>query len=107
MRILLDECLPKPLKREFGSVHVVLTVPEAGWSGTKNGKLLALASTSFDVLVTTDTNLEYQQNLSDYELIVVVVLAVSNDIAVLSPLVPAVLDALANAKGGDVIKVGN
>lgn len=106
MRILLDECLPRRLKREFGAGHLVLTVPEAGWAGTKNGRLIALAASSFDVFVTTDTSLKYQQNLSAKSLIIVVLLAISNDIALLSPLIPAVLDVLARAKPGEVIRVG-
>jgi hypothetical protein len=59
MRILLDEDLP----RRFGALlvgHEVTTVPQCGWSGVKNGKLLALAATQFDVFLTMDKNLEYQ-----------------------------------------------
>lgn len=58
MKVLLDECLPKKLKREVNG-DVVKTVPEMGWAGKKNGVLLRLAEQEFDVLLTNDQNLEY------------------------------------------------
>jgi hypothetical protein len=61
MRILLDECVPRRLKHELGD-HEVRTVTEMGWAGMKNGALLQLAAESFDVLLTTDRNLAFQQN---------------------------------------------
>ena len=64
MRVLLDECVPRRLKREFVG-HDVKTAPEMGWASKKNGELLALAAVDFDVFLTTDRNLSYQQNLSD------------------------------------------
>ena len=67
MRILLDECVPRGLKRSFPG-HVVLTVPAIGYAGKKNGELLPLISGKFDVLVTTDVNLQYQQRLSTYDI---------------------------------------
>jgi len=63
MRILLDESLPRRLKTEFVG-HEVATVAERGWSGVKNGELLTLAAERFDVFVTADQNLQYQQNLA-------------------------------------------
>lgn len=62
MRILLDECLPRKLKKDLIG-HDVLTVPEMGWRGVKNGELLRRAKNSFDVFVTIDQGLQYQQNL--------------------------------------------
>jgi len=62
MKVLLDECVPKRLANEFHN-HDVSTVTKEGWSGTKNGDLLKLATRRFDVFVTVDQNLEYQQNL--------------------------------------------
>ena len=62
MRILLDESLPRRLRGVF-SGHEVVTVVEAGWSGVKNGELLRLTSMNFDLFVTADQNLQYQQNL--------------------------------------------
>ena len=54
MKILLDECLPKKLKKEIIN-HQVITVPEQGWAGIKNGELLKLASSSFDAFITIET----------------------------------------------------
>lgn len=59
MKILLDECLPRRIKRELPG-HEVLTVPEAGWTSLKNGRLLRLAEVSFDVFITVDRNMQYQ-----------------------------------------------
>lgn len=65
------------------------------------------AAKEFDVLLTLDRNLEYQQNFSGVALAVIVVHALSNDIAVLRPLMPAVLEAMAHAKPGVVTHVDN
>ncbi len=67
MRVLLDECVPKRLKREL-SGHDVSTVVEMGWSGVKNGKLLALAAAEFDCFLTVDANIENQQHLPNSRL---------------------------------------
>jgi hypothetical protein len=67
MRILLDECAPRPLKREFVE-YKIRTVVEMGWSGKKNGELLRLMiQEGFTILLTTDQNLRYQQNLLESE----------------------------------------
>jgi hypothetical protein len=63
MRILLDEDLPRSLGKLLTG-HEPETVPRCGWSGVKNGKLLALAATRFDVFLTMDQNIEFQQNLA-------------------------------------------
>lgn len=60
MRLLLDECIPKRLKRELLG-HEVRTVQDMGWSGIKNGALLRLADGRFDALLTVDQGIEYQQ----------------------------------------------
>jgi hypothetical protein len=78
--------------------HSVRTVVEAGWSGIKNGKLLALAATEFDAFITVDKNLQFQQNLEKLPIAVVVIDAVSNELPVLLPLVPALLRELASLK---------
>ena len=87
MKVLLDECLPKKLKREVHA-DVVRTVPEMGWAGTKNGALLRLVEREFDDFLTNDQSLEYQQNLKRFDLAVVVLVAVTNDIGDLKPLMP-------------------
>ncbi len=93
MRILLDEDLP----RRLGALlvgHENSTVPRSGWAGIKNGKLLALAATKFEVFLTMDQNLEFQQNLANLPIAVLVVEAVSNRMEHLLPLVPAILREL-------------
>ena len=77
MRLLLDDCVPARLRKALPS-HVVTTVGEVGWSGIKNGKLLALAAASFDALVTVDKDLPYQQNAAGLPTAVMVLHAVSN-----------------------------
>jgi hypothetical protein len=62
MRVLLDECVPRALREELLE-HGVTTVAEAGWAGVKNGVLLHLAAKQFDVFLTVDRKLEYQQKL--------------------------------------------
>ena len=105
MRVLLDECVPRALRDELPGHHV-RTVAESGWAGVKNGELLRLAANSFDVLLTVDRNLEYQQNFVGAALAVIVVHAPSNDVAVLKPLRPEVLRAIPGAARGKVTNVG-
>ena len=93
MRILLDESLPSELKTELPG-HDVRTVQEAGWSGLSNGELLARSAPTFEVFVTADQNLQYQQNLSALPLAVVVLVAKSNRLQDLRPLLPDLLDRL-------------
>ena len=105
MRVLLDECLPRRLKREIVG-HDARTVPEMGWASKRNGELLALAATEFDVFLTVDRNLSYQQDVSAFDIAIVVVVARSNSIEDLRPLTPRIVDALANAQRGRVTLVG-
>jgi hypothetical protein len=76
-----------------------------GWSGTKDGALLQRAAESFDVLLTTDRNLAFQQNLTAVHIGIVVMHAPSNDITVLRRIVPAVLETLLQIKAGEVVRV--
>ena len=71
MRIVLDEKLPRPLRRVFGPEHQVATVQELGLAGTSNDALLAQLEGGFDVFVTADKNLRYQQNLAGRTLAIV------------------------------------
>lgn len=104
MRVFLDECVPRALRTELPG-HEVKTVAETGWAGVKNGALLQFAATRFDVLLTVDRSLEYQQNFSGLTIAVIVIDAPSNDIEVLRPLMPKVLEALTKAKPGVVTHV--
>jgi predicted nuclease of predicted toxin-antitoxin system len=93
MRLLLDECVPARLRKALPG-HEVVTVVQAGWSGIKNGKLLALAATQYEAFVTVDKNLPYQQNQSSLPVAVVMLDAVSNELHHLLPLIPALEAAL-------------
>ena len=105
MRVLLDECVPKRLGRELVG-HDVRTVPQEGWSGKKNGELLALVSAAgFEVLLTVDQGIRYQQNLQTAGVAVVVMIGASNQLADLVPLVPEVLAALNRVQAGDTVEV--
>ena len=90
MHILLDEDIPRRLGPLLTG-HEVSTVPRSGWAGTKNGKLLALAATRFDVFLTMDQNIEFQQNLTALPIAILVVQAKSNRIEHLVLLIPAIL----------------
>ena len=105
MRLLLDECVPKRLKRELPG-HEVRTVHEAGWAGVKNGALLRAADGLFDVLLTVDQGVQYQQNLAGLRISAVVMVAPSNDIDDLRPLLPLVVAAVVQIQPGQVIRVG-
>ena len=76
-----------------------------GWSGVRNGDLLRLAAAQFDALVTVDKNLPYQQNLADLPIAVVVLLAHSNELNALLPLVPAMETALAELQPCSLVRV--
>ena len=93
MRLLLDECVPARLRKALPS-HQVSTVGLEGWSGVKNGRLLALAASRFDAFITVDKNLPFQQNTSSLPVAVLVLDAVSNELPYLLPLVPALEAAL-------------
>ena len=105
MRLLLDECIPKRLCRELAE-HDVRTVQQSGWGGLTNGRLLVAAQQDFDVFLTVDQNLRFQQNISGFEIAVVVLEAPSNDIEDLRPLIPRVLALIPQLRPGQVLRVG-
>ena len=104
MRVLLDECLPRRLNRDLPG-HEVRTAPEMGWASKRNGELLALAVGQFDVFLTADRNLSYQQDLSSFDIAIVVLVARSNRLDDLRPLVPRVLEMLPTAKRREVTRI--
>ena len=104
MRVLLDECLPRRLKRDLPG-HEVLTVPEAGWASLKNGVLLRLAAERFDVFLTVNRALPFQQHGRDMEIAIVVLIASANRLDVLRPLMPAVLKQLDSLRPGTVTRI--
>lgn len=105
MKVLLDECLPRKLKRELPE-HEVSTVTERGWSGIKNGRLMALAEAEFDLFLTVDQNLKYQQNLKGVNIRIILLIARNNRLKTLLPLMPDVREALGNMKAGEFIHLG-
>lgn len=104
MRVLLDECLPRRLKRSITG-HEIVTVPEAGWAGKSNGDLLRLASDRFDAFVTVDRNMPAQQR-GRPGLALVILAARSNRFQDVEPLVPELLATLATISKGQVVRLG-
>jgi predicted nuclease of predicted toxin-antitoxin system len=106
MKVLIDECSPKALKRHLADHgHECLTVQEAGWAGKKNGELLDLADPLFDVFVTLDTNVQFQQNLAGRKIAVVVLHYSSNRLDHLRQYFPACVLALEKIKPGQIVRV--
>jgi predicted nuclease of predicted toxin-antitoxin system len=105
MNVLLDECLDWRLGRELTG-HNVKSVQDMGWHGIENGRLLALAQDQFEVLVTGDRNLSFQQNLSQFTLSVVVLHAQSIRLSHTRPLMAKVLVLLPTLKPGQLVRVG-
>ena len=102
MKVLLDECVTRKLRRDFQE-HEVHTVEEAGLKGLKNGELLRSASGQYDVLVTVDQNLQHQQNIKSLNLAVLVLAARRNSYKALHPLMSEALNALKQIKTGEVV----
>lgn len=93
MKLLLDECIDRRFAKEL-SGHDVKTVPQMNWAAKKNGELLALAETEFDVFITVDRNLSFQQNLPKFNIAVLILHVPSNRLADLQPLAPKILSVL-------------
>jgi hypothetical protein len=107
MNLLLDECVPRPLKRSFlVEGHACSTVPEAGLAGKRNGELLRLAERYFQVLITLDKGLPFQQNLGRGKIALLIIRASSNRLIDILPHVPACVTALRTIKPGEVVRVG-
>jgi predicted nuclease of predicted toxin-antitoxin system len=105
MRILLDESLPRGLAALIVG-HSVSTVRVEGWAGVKNGKLLALAATRFDVFLTADRNLEFQQNLATLPISVVVLICSRTRLENMAHLVPELMGRLQKLPPKAVTRVG-
>jgi predicted nuclease of predicted toxin-antitoxin system len=107
MKILIDECLPAGLKGSLAALgYECETVRRAGYGSKKNGELLQLAEGQWDVLLTSDRNIKYQQNLTGRNVSIVILLAKSNRIKDLLPLLPACAQALLSLPSGRVVEVG-
>lgn len=105
MKILIDECVDQRLRLLFDG-HDCQTAAYAGFAGLKNGVLLANAEAAgFEVMVTTDQEIPFQQNLNIRRISIVVLCAPTNQISDLRPLVPEALRALDSIEPGQVIRV--
>ena len=99
MKILLDECVDQRFRHELVG-HDVTTVQEAGWSGKKNGELLALAVAAYEVFITVDRNLSFQQNIPNLKLAVLVLISRTNRLADLKSLTSEAMAELRRIKPG-------
>ena len=107
MRILIDECIPRKFKSSLTAHgHDCSTVPEAGFAGKKNGELLAVAEGHFDVFVTIDRGLRFQQNLQGRRIALIVIRAKSNRLADIRPRAPECLLVLETINPGQIVEVG-
>jgi hypothetical protein len=104
VRVPLDECIDWRLARHIVG-HEVKTARQMGWATIKNGELLELASQSFDVFVTVDRNLSFQQKLTGFPIAVIVIAAITNRLADLVPCVPDFLAAIVSVKPGIAMMV--
>jgi len=102
VRILLDECVHAGVRAAFPSFSAS-TVTEAGWRGTKDGSLLSLAKTKFDVFVTIDRPLEHQVDLPTIALGIVIVRVISNTLVAYLPCFDRLLQAVEAVRKGEVI----
>jgi predicted nuclease of predicted toxin-antitoxin system len=107
MKLLFDECVSRLFKSGFTvHGHECFTVPEVGLAGRKNGELLTLAEGKFDVFVTIDKNIRYQQNLSGRKIAILIVRARSSEIDDLLRELPACIVALQSIHPGQVVQIG-
>ena len=102
MNVLLDECTPHVLKKLLTGFDVT-TVQDLGWAGITNGALLQLAEGNFDVLITSDQNLKYQQNLTGKQLAIIQL--PTNQVPLIIKLVPAITEVLNTIKPGELIEI--
>ena len=107
MKILLDECVPRAIKYSLSvGDNECMTVPEAGFAGKTNGDLLALAENRFDVFVTVDKGVQFQQNVARYKIAILLIRASSSRLADILPHIPACLIALRHVRPGQLIEIG-
>ncbi len=106
MKILLDESLPRKLRNDFDVDHEVWTVRDIGWHGKKNGEILKLMiENNFELFVTVDRNLQYQQNLERLSITIFVLCAVDNRRETLRKLIPKLFDKIAEGNLQNVIEI--
>lgn len=106
MKILLDESLPRKLRNSFEHEHEVRTVRDMSWLGKKNGELLRLMiDNKFELFITVDRNLPYQQNLTRLPLTIFILCAANNRLETLQKLVPKIFNRLEQGNLQNVIEI--
>jgi hypothetical protein len=100
-RVLFDEDVPRPLRRDLPGFHIQ-TVVEAGWAGVRNGELLRRAQEVFDVLLTADRNLPFQQNVAGLRIGIVVLATGSTTLDSLRTVAPAIAAAIEGVGPGEL-----
>lgn len=104
MKILFDNGVPVRLRQAL-SEHSITTAYEMGWEELRNGELLSRAQDQFDVLITTDSNIRYQQRISEYAIALIVLRAFNTKLESYLPLVPETENALRTISPGDVVYI--
>ena len=105
MRILIEECVPKQIRNSIVA-HNVRTVTEMGWSGSNDQQLLSLMqSNQFDLVITVDQNIQYQQNFQTFTLSIIVLVAATNRRDDLLPLMPSVMNAMPLIVPGIILSI--
>ena len=104
MRVLIDECVDPRVKLLFGD-HNAATVHEQGWNTLQDGPLLTVAQLEFDVLLTIDRGLEFQQNLPKFQIGLIVVHVPKNQLFHYRVIQKEMLAAVERARAGEVIHV--
>jgi hypothetical protein len=100
MRILFDACCPRPL-RKFLPSHEIITVQQMGWEALRNGELLTRVQDEFEVMISTDSNIEYQQQLPSYDIALIVLRSVTGQVDELATLMPDCEEALQVIQSGE------
>jgi predicted nuclease of predicted toxin-antitoxin system len=104
MKILLDENMPRPF-RQYLTGHDVKTVQQKGWGGKRNGELLQLISGNFDVFITVDKNILYQQNVGELPFALIILIAKTNRLDDLVPLVPKLQHILDEIQPTQIVEI--
>ncbi len=105
MRLLFDESVTWALRPLLMGEHEVETVKYLGWNAKRNGELLTLAQNEFDVLITADQSIPYQQHITEADVAIVVLAARRNSFEYLAPLVPQILEVLPSLKRGEIVRI--
>ena len=104
MKVFIDECIDWRLTRSFGEIEVH-TARQMGWSELKNGRLLREAAKQFEVFVTVDQSIDFQNNLAQIPIAVIILVTRNNMLKTLIPLVPRVIEKLPTLITGTAIRI--